>query len=104
MARGAGRVKLAGMTPSSQTKRRSRLGATPECDPANELYDQTCSLLEGAQGLRGAAARATVGRPGQQLRPRIEADRSRDPRWAAILRLAWRSRHLRVTFFAAGGA
>jgi hypothetical protein len=48
LARGAGRVKLAGMTPSSQTKRSSRLGATPERDPVNELYDQTCSLLEGA--------------------------------------------------------
>jgi hypothetical protein len=29
--------------------------AAAERDPANELYDQACSLLEAAQGLRAAA-------------------------------------------------
>ena len=30
-------------------------------DPANELYDQACSLLEAAQGLRAAAGSRRTG-------------------------------------------
>ena len=36
-------------------RRRPPLRAA-ERDPANELYDQACSLLEAAQGLRAAAS------------------------------------------------
>lgn len=36
-------------------RRRPPLPAA-ERDPANELYDQACSLLEAAQGLRAAAS------------------------------------------------
>jgi hypothetical protein len=51
--------------PSDMTERRYvELGAArrgsplraPERDPANELYDQACSLLEAAQGVRAAAS------------------------------------------------
>jgi hypothetical protein len=42
----------------SAARRRPPLRAA-ERDPANELYDQACSLLEAAQGLRAAASSAS---------------------------------------------